>query len=212
MEREVVGNVCKVAIEDLQVIGFNPKARTTKGNIKSLKNSITRVGQLIPIVVTKDFVIVDGHRRYTAMKELGFDKIDVIFRGDDANEAPDLFVEINNNQRASRGKDAIEIALTTGILPSVGINAPIMRELVSIIGMEGLQVLYENKASPNILATAKMVSNYCKKDTSDKEWMATVILWLAVYKQQFAVRRAMYARIDREFLVETIRSESVLNY
>lgn len=45
-------------------------------DLKELKNSLLIHGQLEPLVITKDLVIISGHRRFNAMKELGFTECD----------------------------------------------------------------------------------------------------------------------------------------
>ena len=45
-------------------------------DLKQLKESISQHGQLEPLVITKDKVIISGHRRFNAMKELGFIECD----------------------------------------------------------------------------------------------------------------------------------------
>lgn len=45
-------------------------------DLKELKESISKYGQLEPLVITKDKVIISGHRRFNAMKELGLPDCD----------------------------------------------------------------------------------------------------------------------------------------
>lgn len=45
-------------------------------DLKELKESIFKYGQLEPLVITKDKVIISGHRRFNAMKELGLPDCD----------------------------------------------------------------------------------------------------------------------------------------
>ena len=45
-------------------------------DLEELKDSISTHGQLEPLVITKDKVIISGHRRFNAMKELGFIECD----------------------------------------------------------------------------------------------------------------------------------------
>ena len=72
------------------------KLRDDVGDLSELKNSLKEQGQLIPIIVRKDVIetskgiwedryrLIDGHRRWTACLELGWEQIraDVI-EGDD---------------------------------------------------------------------------------------------------------------------------------
>ena len=72
------------------------KLRDDIGNLSELKNSLKEQGQLIPIIVRKDVIetskgiwedryrLIDGHRRWTACLELGWEQIRAdIIEGDD---------------------------------------------------------------------------------------------------------------------------------
>ena len=63
------------------------KLRDDVGDLTDLKNSLKEQGQLIPIIVRKEnekYRLIDGHRRWTAILELGWDTIKSdIIEGDD---------------------------------------------------------------------------------------------------------------------------------
>ena len=56
---------------------INDRARVDLGDIKSLAENISQIGQLSPILINSDNVLIDGFRRLTAIKELKRDKIEV---------------------------------------------------------------------------------------------------------------------------------------
>ena len=62
-------NVSDIIIQD--------RARTDFGDIKSLADSISMIGQLHPILIDSNNVLIDGHRRTLAFKELGLGTIEV---------------------------------------------------------------------------------------------------------------------------------------
>ena len=51
----------------------NPSIRTDRNNnsFKSLKNNIKTNGLISPIVVDRNYNLIDGHRRLNALKDLG---------------------------------------------------------------------------------------------------------------------------------------------
>ena len=53
-----------------QIYGYNPKEH------KELKKSIELNGLLEPITITRDNILVSGHRRFKAVKELGYEDVD----------------------------------------------------------------------------------------------------------------------------------------
>lgn len=63
------------------------KLRDDIGNLDELKNSLKEQGQLIPIIVRQEgekYRLIDGHRRWTACLELGWETIKAdIIEGDD---------------------------------------------------------------------------------------------------------------------------------
>jgi len=75
----------KVEIDANRCIFNEPKSKmnqaASKIKIKSIKNAIEMGDELPPIVVTprgNEYLIVDGHHRYTAYKQLKKDKIPAI--------------------------------------------------------------------------------------------------------------------------------------
>lgn len=53
------------------------RARSNTGDISSLASSISMVGQLTPILINSDNVLIDGLHRIAALKELGKETIEV---------------------------------------------------------------------------------------------------------------------------------------
>lgn len=54
-----------------------------KGDIKAIKRSYEQFGQRKPIVATKDGTVIAGNHQLQSAKELGWDKIAVVFTNDD---------------------------------------------------------------------------------------------------------------------------------
>jgi hypothetical protein len=63
-------------IKEIQPYDGNPR-RITSEAVAAVKESIQRYGYQQPIVVDSNFVIVVGHTRFTALKELGYTEIPV---------------------------------------------------------------------------------------------------------------------------------------
>lgn len=66
----------EVNLDDLKVYGNNP--RINDNAIKYVTNSIKKFGFLVPIVIDKNNVIVCGHTRYLASKELNLKNVPCI--------------------------------------------------------------------------------------------------------------------------------------
>ena len=66
-------------IEKLKHLDGNPR----KGNVEAVKKSYEKFGQRKPIVATKDGEVISGNHQLAAAKELGWNKIAVVFTNDD---------------------------------------------------------------------------------------------------------------------------------
>jgi DNA modification methylase len=72
-----IPEITKEILFNLKVDPTNPNVMT-KEQIQSVANSIKKYGFLIPIIVNKDNVIIDGHQRKIAAEHLGMDEVPVI--------------------------------------------------------------------------------------------------------------------------------------
>lgn len=69
--------IIEVDLNNLKPYKNNAKIHTKK-QIEEIKNSIQEFGYNDLIAVNTDLVIIEGHGRYTALKELGFNTIKVL--------------------------------------------------------------------------------------------------------------------------------------
>ena len=76
-------NVVNMMVKDL--IPYEKNPRFNDEAVKYVANSIKEFGFKVPIIVDKNNVIVAGHTRYKACKELGIKNVPVII-ADDLNE------------------------------------------------------------------------------------------------------------------------------
>jgi DNA modification methylase len=66
-----------LAIDELEPFSKNPK-RHPESQIDKIKKSMQEFGWTNPILISKDNMIVAGHGRYEAAKQLGFEKVPII--------------------------------------------------------------------------------------------------------------------------------------
>jgi len=72
-------NIEKANINDLISPDWNPR-QITEEEMEKLKNSIKEFGYIDPLIVNQhNNHIVGGNQRYKALKEMGYDEVDVIF-------------------------------------------------------------------------------------------------------------------------------------
>ena len=61
---------------------YNKNPRKNDQAVKAVKKSIEEFGFKVPIVVDKDYVIITGHTRYKASKEMGLEEVPCIIASD----------------------------------------------------------------------------------------------------------------------------------
>ena len=86
----------KVNINDLISPDYNPREITAE-EMEKLKTSIEEFGYVDPIIVNEhNMHIVGGNQRYEALKELGYDEVDVVYvNEEDSNREKALNIALN---------------------------------------------------------------------------------------------------------------------
>jgi len=91
----------------IDTITFTKRVRHDLGDLSSLKESLRQHGLLNPIVIASDNVLVAGHRRLEAAKQLGWNTISVrIVDQTDASEQLEMEIE-ENTQRKNLSTDEL---------------------------------------------------------------------------------------------------------
>jgi DNA modification methylase len=103
----------KVRLDEIRI---NPEKRRKVGDVTELADSISRLGLLNPITITKDKRLVAGFHRFTAAKKLGWDEIECVVK--DLSDLEARLAEIDENlvrnelsilERAEQYKERKEI-------------------------------------------------------------------------------------------------------
>ena len=70
----------KKEIQALKEAKYNPRKKLTPKDkeYQNIKRSIEEFGYVEPIIINKDNTIIVGHQRYTVLKDLGYQEVDVI--------------------------------------------------------------------------------------------------------------------------------------
>lgn len=85
-----------VSIDEIQ-LGKNYSRTFGVGDISELADSMHEVGQITPVVLDKNNVLVAGYRRYAAAKQLEWEEIDAVVRegSEDENKVVNLIENMN---------------------------------------------------------------------------------------------------------------------
>ena len=93
----------KVKVDTIEPHPLN-KQIYSLSNIEDLVSSIKDVGLLQPIIINQNHQIISGHRRYTAIKKLGWNEVEVEQRNINDEEVELYLVHANKQRIKSAGE------------------------------------------------------------------------------------------------------------
>ncbi len=87
----------KKEIQALKEAKYNPRKKLTPKDkeYQNIKRSIEEFGYVEPIIINKDNTIIGGHQRYTVLKDLGYQEVDVIELDIDKEQEKALNIALN---------------------------------------------------------------------------------------------------------------------
>lgn len=191
-----------MAVVDIKTAPFNPSSRTEKKALAALMAAIEKVGRIIvPLIVTEDGHLADGHRRLACAVALGLTHVPVIV-------VPGLTLDIlwsylNGGNLPVKTKTwgiAVANGLSLETVPDK--EQRTISELIMIAGRRQFERLMENN-SPYILRPAKALAQYTG-DESNK-WIKTILSWMADQGQQRPAIDAMRDECPPEVLISAIK-------
>ena len=143
-----------VPINTIKQTAYNPVGRTKDGaKLKKLIETIKKCGLIYPILITADRDLIDGHRRLAACRTLGLENIECVISPLDKDET---FTAVNTNAYGLGGKGWLEVGRGGGFLPPK--EASQYKELSSLIGSYGIDLLIRQNLGLNILGLCKSVA------------------------------------------------------
>jgi ParB family chromosome partitioning protein len=119
---------------NIKSVRVKRRVRKDIGDISGLIESMDRFGQLHPIVLTRNNVLVAGRRRLAAAKSLGWPSIDaVIVRGKDAADLLELELDENVHRTPLTRDEVDEGLLKLERLRHPGFFARIWRAILGFL-------------------------------------------------------------------------------
>lgn len=192
-----------VAVGEVKTLPYNPPNRTEEAALKALKDDIALHGIRVPLIVNKDFMLVDGHRRLTCAKALGITSVPVVISYGSVEED---YSSVNITQKAMSDKDLMWIYVNGGPL-SPRIKSKI-KKIEEVMGEDGPTELLLNGCGPGIYAMATRVARYCGDNSP--EFTAKSLRWLMEHKAQFSVRRIIDSGTPPNIIVSAIEENRAL--
>ena len=96
--------IVELKLEEIKPYPNNP--RVNEGAVESLANIIKELGFRNPILLNKDYVIIEGHTRWEACKRLGMEKIPCIIEDDLTEE--DIIEYLINSETSLENIESYE--------------------------------------------------------------------------------------------------------
>jgi hypothetical protein len=195
----------EVALTELQPAAFNPPQRTADEAITSLLESIRQHGIKVPLAITENGIIIDGHRRYACAVKLGLSTVPVVrHQASTPEEITALWWELCRSTRKLPPAEVLWFHTHGGKVD--GVIGDHIARLEAIIGVEGLERMAEKRVSPGIYTEAAKVANYCGRK-QDNDFKARLIWWLVEHKQRLAVRHVMELDGPAESIIDAINED-----
>jgi hypothetical protein len=188
-------------IEDLRRSRYNPKCRTAPKAVESLKRSIERHGILQPILITREGVIIDGHRRVECLKRLNRTSVPAIVSDGLSTLTPqEKFEQTNTTQRKLANKEMLYVYMHGGVVPPEATKKIVKME--ALVGRERLNDWADRWVSWTVMQWVRMVCRYCREESPAFERMA--LTWLVEKNQSYNMRKAIESGISPKRLREAI--------
>lgn len=198
----------RVNLKDLNSIGYNPEVRTKKSNLKEMEASLKEFGQIAPLVISRDNVIIDGHRRVAAALNSGITSLWAVIT--DIDKATG-FSEANRTSRKMNGRELFEAWRSGGKLPKSVQKA--YDELSTYLSQEDFDLIADHRKDPMSTARNEVrpLLEYLELEPT-KENKRKVLLWMCVNNATHAARRARFSFVNKNIILEYINSNVELPY
>lgn len=205
MPQSITHEFVDVPVEQLKPSRFNPTKRTAPAKLGGLMGSIASHGMPVPIVITDDFDVGDGHRRLACAKSLGWETVPaVVWHGKTAQEIWSILNAHQMNMTPAQWLEAVVCGMSIDQPEIPRPLANTIRELIDLVDEDVLFQIVEEGKSPEILKTAKFVGN--KLGWSDKDHTVKTIRWFLEFDGQAKARAVIMGGYDLDVLGECIES------
>lgn len=168
-----------VALKELVPNPAQPEGRNRQ--IVALSDSILNHGLINPIHVTKEMVIIDGHRRYEALKNLGVEETTVLVYGTELKKGALTHAEamsVANTFKNFTTRNKIHVYLKGGM-----ISGSLLKQIDELVGRFGKRIIksiQDLKLSPRVALEFLELIDFDKK-ASEQEFY-NFVAWSRKYK------------------------------
>ncbi len=166
-------------LEKLQPNPDNPKIHPEE-QISKIANSLKRFGPVAPIIVDENYMIVAGHARYKAAKQLGLASFPVRVFSFDADTAT-MYMLADNKLAEDAEWDAVKLPELLRALESRELDLDVMGFAPLDLDKMRLQLRYdEQPRDHSALVRDFIVPPFSVLDTTRDYWQQRKDIWLAL--------------------------------
>ena len=199
----------EILITKIKESKFNPTVRTSRDSLgyKALRTNIKTHGLITPVVLSKNLVIIDGHRRLNCLKDLGVKKVNAIVHETVTNRNYDtMFVAANENTMTITPAQEAERYLAGAKVSERTKN--VIAELEKVGGRPFIKRIVADKKSPMTYHIAlQQFQNYTKQ--TKRSVLRKVVYWMLNVGSAYKLKSAMSDFIPVEVLVNSIETKTL---
>jgi len=197
--------VKKMKLTDLRSAKYNPESRTDRKKIAPLMANIEEIGLIYPLAVSESGEIIDGHRRYAAIKEMGMEEVPVLIVKGNAKA---IFAGVNSTTRRITGNEKMQIWLREpqALSPS---DQRIHREAEANLGRSALEKIARHGGSVTFYRWTKEVCSYC--ENRKPAFMRDVLRWIMKHKQARLLGALIAMKQPPKLMLDAIRQDKPIS-
>ena len=199
----------ELSLKKVKQSKFNPTVRTdkTSAKYKALKKNIETNGLIVPIVLSKNLTIIDGHRRFNCLKDLGVTKVPAIVHDTVTTRNYDkMFVAANEDSMTITAAQEAERYLQGASISKR--TETIIKELEAIGGRPFIKrIVAEHKSPTTFYIAINQFKSYTKKTT--RMMLRKVVYWMLNVGSAYKLKAAMADFIPADTLVNAIETRTL---
>jgi hypothetical protein len=196
----------QASVNDLHGTAYNPEARTNNRKLRNLSKSMATYGSLVPIIITEDNRIIDGHRRVACAKSLGIETLNALVISD---VNPDMFfIETNTTQKPMSKKERFQAKRGGGEVSLA--DTRLYNKLSEIYTEKDLDLFAtEDKTPDSLYNFSTQLLRYAGLPL-ETEPIRRVSIWMATFAAQYPTRRAISWGVDPDIIMSYVEQNKPL--
>lgn len=211
---DIIVNNIEYNVLEISIIKHNmknPSIRTDRNNnsFKSLKNNIKTNGLISPIVVDRNYNLIDGHRRLNALKDLGHKLVPVnINKAVNPKNYGKVFKAANHDTMKITATQETEMYLNG----ATEISSKVLSSIKALEKIGGRAIIrriaIERKAPGTFVSGVRM---YCKH-VNDHTLKAQkdVLYWMFNVDTCYKLKACIHSCVDAKLIRDCIKNRKKL--